>query len=82
MLDLGFGRTSPRLQAQGEIPPPARLETLSFDAANGLAGRNAYGNRTNHGELVAQTVFDYAPTARYLYVNYHTEADFSRPPTP
>ena len=69
-------RTSARLQALGELPPPERLETLSFDAAGGLAGTNAYGNRTNHGELVAQTVYDYAPSARYLFVNYHTEADF------
>ena len=60
-----------------EIPAPGQVETLSFDAANGLAGRNAYGNRTNHGEIVTQTVFDYAPKARYLLVNYHTEADFN-----
>ncbi|HMO00823.1 MAG TPA: S8 family serine peptidase [Miltoncostaeaceae bacterium] len=76
VLDLGFGQNLARLQALGEIPATDQLETLSFDAANGLAGRNAYGNRTNHGEIVAQTVFDYAPKARYLLVNYHTEADF------
>ena len=76
VLDLGFGQNLARLQTLGEIPPPEQVETLSFDAANGLAGRNAYGNRTNHGEIVAQTVFDYAPKARYLFVNYHTEADF------
>ncbi len=76
VLDLGFGQNLARLQALGELPPPERLETLSFDPAAGLAGRNAYGNRTNHGEIVAQTVFDYAPKARYLLVNYHTEADF------
>lgn len=76
VLDLGFGQNLGRLQALGELPPPERLETLSFDAAGGLAGTNAYGNRTNHGELVAQTVFDYAPSARYLFVNYHSDADF------
>jgi hypothetical protein len=76
VLDMGFGQNLGTLQAAGELPPPGRLETLSFDTANGLAGRNAYGNRTNHGEIVAQTVFDYAPQARYLFVNYHTEADF------
>jgi hypothetical protein len=76
VLDLGFGQGLAARQALGELPPPGRLETLSFDAAGGLAGTNAYGNRTNHGELVAQTVFDYAPNARYLLVNYHTEADF------
>ncbi len=76
VLDLGFGQGIARLQGLDELPPPERLETLSFDAAGGLAGTNAYGNRTNHGELVAQTVYDYAPAATYLFVNYHSEADF------
>ncbi len=77
VLDLGFGSSRlPGLQARGELPPQSRLETRSFDATWGLAGRNAYGNATNHGELVAQTVYDFAPAARYLFVNYHTEQDF------
>jgi Subtilase family len=76
VLDLGFGQNLGAQQARGELPPPGQLETLSFDAAGGLAGTNAYGNRTNHGEIVAQTIFDYAPKARYLFVNYHTEPDF------
>ncbi len=77
VLDLGFGATRlPGLQDRGELPPASRLEMVSFDATWGIAGRNAYGNATNHGELVAQTVFDFAPAARYLFVNYHTEQDF------
>jgi hypothetical protein len=76
ILDLGFGTNLEALQAVGELPPPTRLESVSFDPAAGLAGANAYGNRTNHGELVAQTVHDYAPRARYVFVNYHSEADF------
>jgi len=77
VLDLGFGSARiPSLQAKRELPRAARLETRSFDATWGLAGRNAYGNATNHGELVAQTVFDYAPAAQYVFVNYHTEQDF------
>jgi hypothetical protein len=76
VLDLGFGQNIARMQGLDELPPADHLETLSFDAAGGLAGTNAYGNRTNHGELVAQTVYDYAPSARYLFVNYHSEADF------
>lgn len=76
VLDLGFGRRIGELQALGELPPPALLELASFDPVWGIQGRNAYGNLTNHGELVAQTVFDYAPRARYLFVSYHTEADF------
>lgn len=76
VLDMGFGQNVARMQALGELPPAAQVEALSFDAASGFAGTNAYGNRTNHGELVTQTVYDYAPDARYLLVNYHSEADF------
>lgn len=76
VLDLGFGSRIPDRQARGELPPAARLQSQSFDAAWGLAGRNAYGNATSHGDLVAQTVYDYAPAARYLFVNYHSEQDF------
>lgn len=76
ILDLGFGNGIETLRAKGELPPAARTETRSFDTVNGLAGRNAYGNATNHGELVAQTVFDYAPRATYVFVNYRTPEDF------
>lgn len=76
IVDLGFGRSIDRLQADGELPPADRLETKVFDPVAGLAGRNAYGNATNHGELVAQTVYDYAPNARYVFVAYQTPLDF------
>jgi hypothetical protein len=76
VLDLGFGVRVPDLQARGELPPPSRLTLRSFDPAAGLVGANAYGNPTDHGELVAQTVYDYAPRATYLFVNYHTPDDF------
>ncbi len=76
VLDLGFGVRVPDLQARGELPPPSRLTMRSFDPAAGLVGANAYGNATDHGELVAQTVYDYAPRATYLFVNYHTPDDF------
>lgn len=76
VLDLGFGVRLPELQARGELPPPSRLTLRSFDPAAGIVGANAYGNATDHGELVAQTIYDYAPRARYLFVNYHTEDDF------
>jgi hypothetical protein len=76
ILDMGFGKTWATRQAAGELPPPSRLVTRSFDLVGGLAGSNAYGNATNHGELVAQTVYDYAPRAQYLFVDYHTVEDF------
>ena len=76
IVDLGFGVDVPSLQASGELPPSSRLELRSFDPAGGITGTNAYGNPTNHGELVAQTVYDYAPNARYVFVSYHTPDDF------
>ncbi len=76
ILDLGFGTSVAALQARGELPPPARLTSVSFDPAAGINGTNAYGNPTDHGELVAQTVYDFVPRARYLFVNYHTPDDF------
>jgi hypothetical protein len=76
ILDMGFGAGWTQRQTAGELPPSNRLELRSFDALSGIAGRNAYGNVTNHGELVAQTVYDYAPNARYILVSYHTVQDF------
>lgn len=76
ILDLGFGSAISGLQSRGELPPNVRLTLQSFDPASGLAGTNAYGNPTDHGELVAQTIYDFAPRARYLFVNYHTPDDF------
>lgn len=76
VLDLGFGRSIERFQASGELPPASRLVSRSFDPVGGLAGANAYGNATNHGELVAQTVYDYAPRAQYIFANYRTQLDY------
>lgn len=76
VIDLGFGTSLAARQAAGELPPSSRLQFVSFDPVKGIAGANAYGNATNHGELVAQTVYDYAPNARYIFVSYHTEGDF------
>ncbi|MDX6646432.1 MAG: hypothetical protein QOK40_2159 [Miltoncostaeaceae bacterium] len=76
ILDLGFGATWPARQAAGELPQSNRLELASFDPVGGIVGSNAYGDATNHGELVAQTVYDYAPAARYLFVSYHTPQEF------
>ncbi len=76
VLDLGFGPHITTRQVERELPPPSRLVQISFDPVHGLAGRNAYGNATNHGELVAQTVYDYVPKARYIFANYRTRQDF------
>jgi subtilase family protein len=76
ILDQGFGRDWPARQLEGELPPPQRLELRSFDPIDGLAGTDAYGEPTDHGDLVAQTVHDLAPDARYIFANYHTDQDF------
>lgn len=76
ILDLGFGTEIGPLQAAGELPPAARLQLQSFDPANGIAGTTAYGGPTDHGMLVAQTVYDFAPRAQYTFVSYHTPEDF------
>jgi hypothetical protein len=76
ILDLGFGSDWPGLQALGELPPAQRLEMRSFDPQAGLAGTGVYGDPIDHGQLVAQTVYDYAPDARYIFVNYHTPSEF------
>lgn len=76
VLDLGFGRNISARQAAGELPPAERLEIRAFDPSVGIEGRNAYGHATNHGELVAQTVYDYAPNARYIFASYQTPLDF------
>jgi len=76
IIDLGFGSEIAPLQAVDELPPASRLQTASFDPAGGLAGTTAYGGPTDHGMLVAQAVYDYAPRASYLFVSYHTPEDF------
>ena len=76
ILDQGFGRSVDTRQTQGELPPEARLTMRSFDAERGIKGANAFGNPTAHGEIVAQTVYDYAPAAHYRFVNYHTTDQF------
>ena len=76
VLDQGFGRSVEARQAQGELPPEGRLTLRSFDPERGITGANAFGNPTAHGEIVAQTVYDYAPAARYRFVNYHTPEQF------
>ncbi|HJZ62616.1 MAG TPA: S8 family serine peptidase [Miltoncostaeaceae bacterium] len=76
VLDMGFGADWRNRQALGELPANRQLVLRSFDASAGLAGTNAYTNPTDHGDLVGQTVYDYAPKASYWFVNYHTVDDF------
>jgi len=76
ILDQGFGTLWPLHELEGELPAPQDLLVRSFDLINGLAGTDAYDEPTDHGDLVAQTVYDFAPDARYIFVNYHTDQDF------
>lgn len=76
IIDMGFGHEIAPLQAAGELPSASRLRLQSFDPANGIPGTSAYGGPTDHGMLVAQVVYDYAPDAQYTFVSYHSPEDF------
>lgn len=76
ILDMGFGTEIAKGQRRKDLPPASRLTMQSFDATGGLTGANAYGAPTDHGDLVAQSVYDFAPRASYLFVNYHSVDEF------
>jgi hypothetical protein len=77
VLDLGFGGLDEAIAA-GEMPPRERLTLMSFDAANGINGRSALEDPTQHGVRMAEIVYDVAPEATLVLVNYHTEEEFGR----
>lgn len=69
ILDPGFGGLDASIAA-GELPPRERMESVSFDAVNGLAGRDNLGALTQHGTRMAEIVHDVAPGALLVLVNY------------
>jgi hypothetical protein len=79
VLDQAFGATS-RLDslAGSELPPLARQVRQSFDASDGIEGRDFNGNASRHGEFVTEIVYDIAPDASYWLVDYHTPAEFEQ----
>ena len=75
IVDLGFAGLDASIAA-GELPPRDAMGMRSFDAVNGLDGRGALGDETEHGVRMAEIVHDIAPDATLVLVNYHTEAEF------
>ncbi len=69
VLDMGFGGLDESIAA-GELPPREQMDVKSFDAVNGLEGRDNLGALTQHGTRMAEVVRDVAPGARLVLVNY------------
>lgn len=76
IVDEGFGGLDASIAA-GELPPRDRLTVRSFDARNGLDGRNRLDLPTEHGTRMAEIVHDVAPGARLVLVNYNTVPEFA-----
>jgi hypothetical protein len=78
IVDLGFG-TAWRGRLGTELPPADRIDAIqSFDHTTGapeIAGADANGKPTSHGEEVAEVAHDMAPGASFTLVNYHTELE-------
>lgn len=77
ILDEGFAGLD-RSIALGELPPREDLVIASFDAEHGLDGETVIGLPTQHGVRMAELVWDIAPEAQLVLVNYHTQEDFAR----
>jgi len=76
IVDEGFGGLDTSIAA-GELPPRDRLTVRSFDARNGLDGRNRLDLPTEHGTRMAEIVHDVAPGARLVLVNYNSVQEFA-----
>jgi Subtilase family len=81
IVDLGFGSSWRQLLGK-ELPPLSQIDAIqSFDHTSGtpdITGLSNDDQATNHGANVAQVVWDFAPGARYTFVNYHTQLELSQ----
>ena len=81
IVDLGFGDGWRSLLGK-ELPPLAQIDAIqSFDHTTGkpdITGLTNDDQPTGHGVNVAQVVWDFAPGARYTFVNYHTQLELSQ----
>jgi hypothetical protein len=75
VLDQGFDGLD-RSVAAGELPPLDQMTIKSFDAVNGITGRDQLEAVTEHGVRMAEIVRDVAPGARLVLVNYHSDDEF------
>jgi hypothetical protein len=81
IVDLGFGDSWRSLLGK-ELPPQTQIDAIqSFDHTSGapdITGLTNDDQPTGHGANVAQVVWDFAPGARYTFVNYHTQLELSQ----
>jgi Subtilase family len=81
IVDLGFGDSWRSLLGK-ELPPLSQIDAIqSFDHTSGkpdITGLSNDDQPTGHGANVAQVVWDFAPGARYTFVNYHTQLELSQ----
>ena len=81
IVDLGFGDSWRALLGK-ELPPLTQIDAIqSFDHTSGKPDITGLANDdqpTGHGANVAQVVWDFAPGARYTFVNYHTQLELSQ----
>ena len=75
ILDQGFAGLDTSVM-MGELPSVDQMDVRSFDATNGLTGRDSLGTPTEHGTRMAEIVHDVAPGAHLVLVNYHSDAEF------
>lgn len=75
ILDQGFVGLDTSVM-MGELPPIDQMDVRSFDATDGLAGRDSLGTPTEHGTRMAEILHDVAPGAHLVLVNYHSDAEF------
>lgn len=75
IMDMGFADIEQSIAA-GELPPLDDMTVKSFDATNGIRGRDQLEAPTAHGVRMAEIVHDVAPGAHLVLVNYHSDDEF------
>lgn len=75
VMDMGFTDIEQSILA-GELPPLDQMTVKSFDAVNGISGKDQLEAPTAHGVRMAEIVHDVAPGAHLVLVNYHSDDEF------
>jgi len=75
IVDQGFDGLD-RSIAAGELPPLEQMTIKSFDAVNGITGKDQLEAATEHGVRMAEIIRDVAPGAHLVLVNYHSDDEF------
>ena len=75
VLDQGFQGLDQSIAA-GELPPIDQMTVKSFDAVNGITGKDQLEATTEHGVRMAEIIRDVAPGVHLVLVNYHSDDEF------